>query len=108
MELETLVKILRGMFFGIIILFIVLINIDHSRNPEKYQITHNQSRFGYDIDGLEEPCECQEKVVLQTLMYWINVLKWFMVPMAVLFIGIGILERPGWIKKIKDWRGKDD
>ena len=107
MQLETLSKVFRYMFLGIILLFIVLINIDHSRYPEKYQITTNVSRFGYDLN-LEEPCECQEKVVLETIMYWINIMKLFFIPMAVLFIAIGILERPGWMEKIKNWRRKED
>ena len=98
MDINKVKSILRWTFFGIIGLYIVLIYVHHWQHPELYTIVVNTSD---EYNPLAQDCECQEKVALNTLIGWIQVLRWFMLPMAIIWIIIFFLEKPELIEKFK-------
>jgi len=81
----------------IILVFMVWAYIDHDRYPEKYQIIENETRDGWtDISGTlidQDNCECQEAVVLNTLVTWMDRVKLPFLILAIVWLVVILIER---------------
>lgn len=83
-------QIINMSFMFVILIFLVFLFVDHYKHPEMYAInnTYNQFSDAYTIQlqPNSDSCVCKEKILIQTLFFWIERIKWLVCVVLMLIL----------------------